>query len=107
MFPSIATESRIRWAGLKPEDFELFTSFETSHFTKPNPDYYREICEELLVSPEECIMVGNDVSEDMVAEQLGMGVFLLTDCIINKDNRDISSYPHGSFDELISYIRSL
>ena len=42
-------------------------------------------------------MVGNDVNEDMVAETLGMKVFLLTDCLLNKDNKDISAYPHGGF----------
>jgi hypothetical protein len=49
-------------------------------------------------------MVGNDVGEDMVAERLGMKVFLLTDCIINKNGEDISKYPHGSFDDLADYI---
>ena len=59
------------------------------------------------VTPDECLMVGNDVSDDMVAEQLGMQVFLLTDCLINKENKDISAYPQGSFDELITYIENL
>ena len=52
-------------------------------------------------------MVGNDVSDDMVAKNLGMRVFLLTDCLINKNNEDISVYPNGSFDELFEYIDSL
>lgn len=52
-------------------------------------------------------MVGNDVSEDMVAEQLGMQVFLLTDCLINKNGEDISRYPHGGFEELIATLSAL
>ena len=52
-------------------------------------------------------MVGNDVNEDMVAEKLGMKVFLLTDCIINKDNKDISVYPNGGFDQLKEFIEKL
>lgn len=52
-------------------------------------------------------MVGNDVAEDMVAAKLGMKVFLLTDCIINKNNEDISGYPQGSFDELIAFVREM
>ena len=36
-----------------------------------------------------------------------MKVFLLTDCLINRENKDISVYPHGSFDELIQYIEAL
>ena len=49
-------------------------------------------------------MVGNDVGEDMIARELGMQVFLLTDCLINKDNVDISQFPHGSFEELLAFI---
>ena len=52
-------------------------------------------------------MVGNDVGEDMIAQQLGMKVFLLTDCIINKEEKDIAKYPQGSFEELKEYISGL
>ena len=52
-------------------------------------------------------MVGNDVSDDMVARELGMKVFLLTDCLINKEDADISEYPNGSFEELIDYIGNI
>lgn len=107
LFPAIATESRIRWAGLVPEDFELYTTYENSHFCKPNPQYYLEILEKIGVAPEECLMVGNDVAEDMVTETLGMKVFLLTDCIINKDEKDISVYPNGGFEALLSYLEEV
>lgn len=104
LFPAIATESRIRWAGLKKEDFELITTYENSRYCKPNLNYYREILKELNVSPAECLMVGNDVGDDMVARELGMQVFLLTDCLINKQEIDISQFPHGGFDELMAFI---
>ena len=52
-------------------------------------------------------MVGNDVGEDMIAQKLGCKVFLLTDCIINKANEDISAYPQGGFAELLQYINKL
>ncbi|MGM9548877.1 MAG: HAD family hydrolase [Faecousia sp.] len=107
LFPPVATQSRIRWAGLAPEDFEFITTYDNSRFCKPNPDYYREILGKLNLNGEECLMVGNDVNEDMVARDLGMHVFLLTDCLINKDNRDISQYPYGSFPELLEFIRGL
>ena len=107
LFPAIATRSRAKWAGLNPDDFEYITTYENSFHCKPNPDYYREILDKLGLQPEECLMVGNDVMEDMVPEKLGMKVFLLTDCMINKENKDYSCYPHGSFPELMHYIRSL
>lgn len=107
IFPAVATESRIRWAGLEPSDFELYTTYENSRYCKPNPDYYTEILQKIGCQPEECVMVGNDVTEDMVAKTLGMSVFLLTDCLINKEQKDISGYPHGSFEELMKYLQLL
>ena len=107
IFPSIATESRIRWAGLTPHDFELYTTYENIGYSKPNPEYYIEITKRLGVKPEECLMVGNDVGDDMVAATLGMKVFLLTDNLINKNEVDISVYPNGNFASLSEYIDGL
>ena len=107
LFPQIGTESRIRWAGLEPKDFEFFTTYEDYHFCKPNRGYYGEVLERAGLKPEECLMVGNDVGEDMIAEELGMKVFLLTDCLINRKQQDTSQYPQGGFDELELFIENL
>lgn len=107
IFPAVATKKRMQWAGFKPEDFELYTTYENIGYCKPNLQYYKEISERIGVPAEECLMIGNDVTEDMVAEKLGMKVFLLTDCMINKENKDISTYPNGSFKEAIAYMKSL
>lgn len=104
IFPALATDSRIRWAGIEKSDFELVTTYENSSYCKPNPDYYREILEKIGETAENCIMVGNDVTEDMVARELGMEVFLLTDCMINKQGKDISQYPNGGFPELFDFL---
>ena len=107
IFPAIATRQRIAWAGLSPDDFELFTSYENSRYCKPNPNYYRDVISALGVSPDECLMVGNDIDEDMIAETLGMKVFLMSEWLINKNNADISNYPQGGFDELVEYVKEL
>ena len=107
IFPAVATESRMRWAGLAPEDFEYYTTYENSSYGKPNLKYYEEILEKIGVKAEECMMVGNDVTEDMVTEKLGMKVFLMTECLINKHNEDIEKYPHGDFDDLMKYIENM
>lgn len=104
LFPEVATATRVRWAGMAPTDFEYCTTYENSRHCKPNPDYYRDVLEKIGCKAEDCLMVGNDVDEDMVAETLGMKVFLLTDCLVNKSGRDISAYPHGSFEELKKFI---
>ncbi len=104
IFPATATYQRCRWAGLEPQMFEYISTYENSHFCKPNLKYYEEILEKAGLSADECLMVGNDVAEDMITEKLGMRTFLLTDCIINKENVDIDAYPHGDFDALIEFI---
>ncbi len=107
LFPAIATYSRTKWAGLNPDDFALITTYENSCHCKPNPDYYRDVMNTLGVKPEECVMVGNDVGEDMIAATLGTKVFLLTDCLINRKAENIDHYPHGSFPELLEFVRGL
>lgn len=107
LFPRVATESRIRWAGLEPCDFVLVTTYENSRYCKPNPKYYTELLSQMELMPEECVMIGNDVGDDMVAADLGMRVFLLTDCLINKGERDISCFRQGGFDELEEFIEEI
>lgn len=107
LFPAVATESRIRWAGLTPDDFEHYTTYENSIYCKPNPMYYKKLLEELSLSPEECVMIGNDVGDDMVAESLGIKCFLLTDCLINRKDEDITKYTNGDFDALIDFIKEI
>lgn len=104
IFPSIATESRMQWAGLDKNDFELYTTYENIGYSKPNVKYYQEVADRLGVKPEECLMVGNDVGEDMVAEKIGMKVYLLSNNVINKNNVDTSIYASGGFEDLMEYL---
>lgn len=104
VFPKIATKSRIRWAGLNENDFVLYTTYENSYHCKPNIKYYEDIVSLLNLNPNECVMVGNDVDEDMCAKKLGMDTFLLTDCLINRHNVDINQFHHGNFDDLKKYL---
>ena len=104
IFPQIATHSRIAWAGLSVNDFEYITTYENAHYTKPNPQYYVEILNHVGLKAEECLMVGNDVKEDMVAASIGMHVFLLTNDLIDHGETNLDSYPHGNFDDFYAYL---
>lgn len=104
LFPLRANETRLSWAGLSLSDFEYCTCYENSRYCKPKLEYYKDILEVLGVSGEDCMMVGNDVREDMVAKELGMDVFLITDHIINVENRDINDFPHGSWADFEKFI---
>ncbi|MBR3928396.1 MAG: HAD family hydrolase [Clostridia bacterium] len=107
IFPMIAQKNRITWAGVNPDDFSYITSYENSRFCKPNPAYYLEILEKNGLKAEQCLMIGNDAIEDAAAEKAGMKVFLLTDCLLNKDGRDISVYKNGNYNDLENYLKSL
>ncbi len=104
VFPLIAQKKRLQWAGLNPDDFTYITSYETMHYSKPNLNYYKEILNILNVIPQDCLMIGNDVTEDMAIEELGVKVFLLTKYLENKNNKDISCYHSGDFNQLLLYI---
>lgn len=104
LFPLVAQEARLNWAGLNASDFDYISHYENSCYCKPNLKYYEEIVTKLGLNPAECLMVGNDVNEDMIAAKLGMKVFLITDCLLNPDNLDISAYPHGTFDDLENFL---
>lgn len=104
-FPQEAIYSRIRWVGLSPDEFSYITTYENSSRCKPNPEYYTEIVKKLGLIPDECLMVGNNVDEDMIASVAGMNTFLIPDCLINEHNKDISIFPQGNFDDLIRYVK--
>lgn len=107
IFPKIATKQRIEWAGLNYDDFELVTTYENSKYAKPNVKYYQDIISRLGIIPEECLMVGNDVDDDMVARKIGINTFLLTECLINKNGVSIDKYKNGNMRCLIEYIKTI
>lgn len=59
LFPKIAVEKRILFAGLSPNDFLYISHMENSHFAKPNPKFFKEILEKLNIEPDQCVMIGD------------------------------------------------
>jgi len=108
LFPQAAQAARMRWVGLSPSDFDRVTAFEDSYYCKPNPKYYEALCKELHLSPEECLMVGNDEKEDLYASGLlGFQGFLVTDCGMIEDADHPWQGARGTFEELISFLKAL
>lgn len=105
IFPRIATQRRMAWAGLDEADFELYTTYENTSYCKPNPAYYLDVAARLGVDAADCLMVGNDVEEDIeAAGSVGMDTFLLPACLLNSKQRDLASYKKGDFCDLLSYL---
>lgn len=107
IFPEVATLERISWAGLNPEDFLLITTYENSCYTKPNLEYYKYLLKILDKDPEDCLMVGNDVREDMCAKKLGIDVFLMEGNVINDIDVDISELKRGNWNVFREYVSNL
>ncbi|MDE6294121.1 MAG: HAD family hydrolase [Clostridiales bacterium] len=107
LFPIEAQVKRVMWAGVDPSDFEFITSYENSRYCKPRLEYYIDIADKLGVRPKECLMIGNDTSDDMTAAKIGMKVFLITDFLINKSEIDISAFPHGDAGKLVEFLKAL
>jgi len=107
LFPPQAVASRLGWIGLTLADFDLHTDYQNARFCKPNLDYYRDIFTALKVEPEQCLMVGNTVLEDMCAAELGCGTYLVTDYLENPENSDYSMYNQGTLAEFAVWAEQL
>ena len=107
IFPRTAQLKRARWAGVDPDMFDFVTSYENCSYCKPNERYYLDILREFGLAPDECLMIGNDVGEDMVVAELGMETFLVTPCMINRVGADVSEYRRGDLNDLKQYLASI
>ncbi|WP_028307280.1 HAD family hydrolase [Desulfitibacter alkalitolerans] len=107
VFPLIAIKERIRWAGVDEYEYKLITSYENMKYCKPHLHYYEQILEEINAKPEECLMVGNDMQEDMVASRLGMKTFLVEDYLIDNNTFSIEPTYRGTFADFRDCIMEL
>ncbi|MFN2166026.1 MAG: HAD family hydrolase, partial [Anaerolineae bacterium] len=76
LFPALAVQHRMAWAGVADFAYDLVTSYENSRAIKPNLLYFEQILETLGRRPEDCLVVG-DEDMDMVAAHLGCRTFLV------------------------------
>ena len=103
-FPVEAVRTRLSWIELTESDFDGITSYENSCYCKPKPEYYSQTLELFGLSASESLMVGNDVSEDILpAQKVGLDTFLLHGCVINRDSAEYKS-EEGDAGALRRYI---
>ena len=107
LFPEQAQRTRMAWAGLTLSDFALVTHYSNSHFCKPDLRYYEEILQTIGKTPTECLMIGNNVAEDMIAEQLGMDVCLITGHVENPQDKPIDRFVQKSLGTFLEYAKTL
>jgi len=79
LWPLSVQTIRLAWAGVDTLPYSFITHIENSSFCKPQPEFYLEICDKIGLEPEQCLMVGNDPLNDMIAGETGMRTYLTTD----------------------------
>lgn len=101
IFPRVAIEHRIAWAGLSDLPLERLTTYEIMHACKPHPGYFREAAAMAGCEPADCIMVGDDRSLDMPAADIGMRTFYV--------GNDAATHAdwHGDLDQLADLLPQL
>lgn len=107
LFPERAVLHRVEWAGLNIEDFIFITSFEKMHYCKPQLKFYEEILDNIKKKPSSCMMVGNDIAEDMIAKELGMKTYLIEDHIIGKTEENKNIDYKGSYLDFYEFAKAL
>jgi FMN phosphatase YigB (HAD superfamily) len=109
LFPRAAIEARIAFAQLPASvhDFALITTYEESHFAKPNPAYLAESLARLGWPEGGVVMVGNDPVRDMQsAGELGLASFYINETPLGTPNGLGLARRHGDLDGLLPWIAS-
>lgn len=106
LFPKKAVIERLKWAGLSEDDFDFITSYENMNYAKPNPNYYQEILDKIDQTPEECLMIGNDMAEDTAAADLGIKTIIVDDNLIEAEDKAHKIDWKGSLKELAEILKN-
>ncbi len=105
LFPRVAIEERLRWAGIEGVPFDWISCFEIVHASKPHPAYYEEAARQFDISPQHWLMVGNDPVEDIrPARAIGMQTWCVREELPD-DLRD--QVLKGPVYDVLSYLKSL
>ncbi len=107
VFPEIAIQRRLQWAGIDHLPFRLVTTYEKMHFCKPHLEYYNEILTLLNRLPGECLMIGNDAREDLAAKGVGIDTYLLKNDLVNDEEIAYRPDHEGYLEDLFHFICNL
>lgn len=106
VFPLEAIAERMRWGGIAGLPYKLITCYDTMHFCKPNLKYYEETLEIIGHKPEECLMVGNNVDEDIIAGILGLKTYLVEDFLLDSGSNQNTPDLQSNFNDLVEFMLS-
>ena len=104
IFPTVAVMERLRWAKVDPDLFEFIPGLESMGSCKPQARYFEELATRLDTEPAACLMVGNDVQQDLPASDAGMDTFLVEGQVVDRGTGGLTPDGRGGFSELAEYL---
>jgi FMN phosphatase YigB (HAD superfamily) len=110
LFPMAAVQHRLNWAGLdiKEIPFMAVTSFDTYHFSKPQPAFFAEVTARIGAFNHPVVMVGNDLDDDIIpAGKAGLPVFWLTDTSEPLPDGLPNGSSSGNLEKLIPWLEEI
>jgi len=108
LFPLVAIEARLRWAGVGPERFayDAIATYDTFSACKPHPVYFSQLLEKIgRQPPNECLMIGDSIESDMPASRYGIKT-LLVDRGQRVSSREIACDASGTLGDLLRMMDS-
>lgn len=95
IYPAAAVRQRLAWACL-PDDFTFYalvTHSENMHFVKPDPAYYAEILARVSIEPDEALMVGDGLKNDITPAAItGIPTFHIASMSNQAHNGSLSDF---------------
>lgn len=104
LFPATAIYQRLAWANVADFNYELVTTMENSHFSKPDIHYYEEILARLNSPANTTWMIGDDPRNDIEpAHSLGLKTWWVSDAAPN-DMPPPMCHQYGTLTDLLQHL---
>jgi len=106
VFPKGGILTRLSFINLSQEDFDYISSYENSHYAKPNPKYFEEILCINNLKSNEVIFFGNSEIEDIEpAKSCGIESYLIGNFVNLKDKN--SNLKILTYNEVLKLINDI
>lgn len=106
IYSAEAIRQRLAWAGLSGSlsDYALVTHAGILRFSKPNPAFYVEVVARIGIEPDEAVMAGNSLKDDILpARQVGLHTYHILPEV--SANSDTPADAAGTLDDFFSAVR--
>jgi FMN phosphatase YigB (HAD superfamily) len=106
VMPALFNRRRLGLAEFDNAWFEFVTGSEFFRCQKDSPRFFADLVAHLGVTPQECLMIGNDTGKDLQAGRIGISTWL----IVNEHTRRRPGSEHlvpdhtGTYDELRRFL---